>query len=148
MKLLFYFYCCLFCYSFSVKAANSSISDRYLPMPVVVSSTDSIIKTVPKVDVKTTVPGVISLLSSITAVILIFAGATVGAIIFGGIAILAGMIGKSMIRKLIKEKQKVSPSTSSKVKAGGAAFGIIVGILAIIVALAVFFFNAITSWGG
>ncbi|MEZ4902064.1 MAG: hypothetical protein R2822_10065 [Spirosomataceae bacterium] len=122
--------------------------DRKIPMPTTIYPSDSV-KTVPKGELKAQVPGGIAFASGFVAVILVFVGATVGVIVLGAIAIIMGIWGKSIARKLTENRQKLSPTSSaSKVKSGGANFGIVVGILTIVVALALAFWNGLMSWGG
>lgn len=147
MKLLRYFYFGLFFFAFSAEAARSSRLDRKLLMPTLIYPADSIVKHKPQSEAKVRIPGAISSTLAIVAVILVFAGATLGAIVFGALAIIMGLGGESVARKLTKNRQKSSPG-SSEVKAAGAKFGMILGALAIATALIVGFYNAIMSWGG
>ena len=134
---------------FSVKAASSSMLDRKIPMPTMIYPPDSVVKTIPKGEAKVQISGAISLVSGFVAVILVFVGSTVGVIVLGAIAIIKGILGKSIARKLTENRQKLSPTSSaSKVKSDGANFGIVAGVLTIVVALALAFWNGLMSWGG
>ena len=147
MKSFIYYYLVLILLiGLPAQAVSSFVRDRKLPISTVIYPSDSILKHKPQNEAKARIPGAVSLSSAVVAVIYVFAGATVGAIDYGALAVRMGFAAKSCARKLTKSRTR-SLSASPEIKTG-AKFGMIVGVMAIVAALTVGFYNAIMSWGG